>query len=381
MMNINSKIDWKDGLEINSKTLITFDKNIDSRQQILAKISTGNLFGIVPVDDFEINAAFVRKKLEINRFVCTALLPSGSIIQADESVEVPIPMLYGDKYYLTVSFDREQIAYTNDNVPLLRPKYKYLILTLEEIKQKVDLLPILKFKVDDGIFSIDENYIPPYLFASSSPRYGEFIQKYIDGLTILAEHQNLESLEAKQVLLRYVFVLQNIRADKRVRDLLDLLQEIEQAVYYYIVKPNTNSPINNLIGSEYDILERLQFVGDYILAASSILDKVVLEDKTIDMERLKREVKEELYEQLRDELYRKLVDEIKPMIEKDIYDNLYTVLTDYLNNDFRESLKQSLGDELYDRLSENLFVSLYDKLYEALYVPVEDEKKDFMPII
>ena len=69
-----------------------------------------------------------------------ALLPSGKIIDADEKAVVPIPMLFGDSYYLTIGISDTTTSFEKEGVPYLRPHYEYALLSLEEAEtQSVEI--------------------------------------------------------------------------------------------------------------------------------------------------------------------------------------------------------------------------------------------------
>ena len=56
-------------------------------------------------------------------------------------------------------------------------------------------------------------------------------------------------------------------------------------------------PVEILEPSQIDVQLWLNWFGNYLIGAVSVLDKVVLEDKTIDYDALLRQAKAELYAQ------------------------------------------------------------------------------------
>ena len=99
----------------------------------------------------------------------------------------------------------------------------------------------------------------------------------------------------------------------------------------------------------------LDWLDSYLHNAAGTLDKVVLEDHTIDFDELKAQIKAELYEQLRPELYEQLYTELKAKLYAEISEDLTVRLTDYIN----QQLKTELHDLLSGELSEELYESLY----------------------
>lgn len=380
-MDINARIDWKPGMEITAQTFIELNANIDFKQQVAARITHDNRIGILPGSEFDCQGAFVKNTLEISRFQCMALLPSGKVLNADESVVVTIPMLYGEEYYLTVGFGEKQARFEKEDVGFVRPEYVYAIHTLSELEEK-DLFPIMRFKVNEGVFSIDSNYIPPCLFITSDSRFSTYVDLYIQRLDALVKHAHLEEGEGKRSLLRYLFLLKSSNRKESVRDFIRLLQEIAQAIDYYIMVPNTDHPVQIPSFSEYDVEYWLHWFDEYMVGTVTVLDAVVLEDHTIDFDELKAQIKTELYDQLHPELHDQLLKEIKEELRNELSQSLEEALTRYINGPFKAELHSLLQNELSEDLYKRLYETLYEALFNALYVPEEEDKEEvFMPLI
>ena len=380
-MNINSRIDWKAGMEISAQTFIEMDRNLDRRQQAANRLANGIQFGLVPFSEFNNNGGFVRNKLEIENLSCVALLPSGKILHVDEKVVVTIPLVYGNEYYLACGFGDREKEFDVKSVPFVRPEYTYGIYSLNELEGN-DLFPVMKFKVNEGVFIIDDSYIPPCLYLSSDKRFQSYIDIFSENIRILAEHPNLESGEGKLAFQRYAFILKNYNLKKPTAHFTNLMEEIANAIEYYIVLPNSETPNPILQYSEYDIALWLEWLKVYTHSAISILDKVILEDNSIDFDELKAQIKAELHEQLYPELYNKLYKEVKIKLHDEISEELTTRLTDYFNNQLKPELYAVLKRELSEELFTSLYDKLYDSLYNALFVPKDtEEQEEFIPLI
>lgn len=380
-MNINSRIDWKTGMAISAQTFLKLDENLHNRLQVANRATNGNEFGLIPFTEFDNRGGFVRNKLEMEHLTCMALLPSGKILHIDEKVTVTIPLVYGDEYYLACGFSEKELEFDVEEVPFVRPEYTYGIYPLSEL-EGTDLFPVMKFKVNDGIFSIDESYIPPSLCLSTNSHFQTYLEELAEKTQVLAEHPNLESGEGKRALQRYAYLLKNYDIQGRTYPFIQLTREIAQSIDYYIIKPHTETPVVIPSHSEYDIATWLEWLNSYLHNASNILDKVVLEDHSIDFDELKAQIKEELYKQLHPNLYEKLYAELKTKLYTEITENLTNRLTDYISHQFKAELHDLLSEELSETLYENLYKKLYESLYKALYVPTEEEDKDeFMPLI
>ena len=379
-MNINSRIDWKAGMAISAQTFLELDENLRHRQQAATRSVNGNEFGLIPFTEFDRQGGFVRNKLEIDHLACMALLPSGKILHIDEKVVVTVPLVYGNEYYLACGFGEKEVEFDVKEVPFVRPEYTYGIYSLSEL-EGTDLFPVMKFKVSDGIFSIDESYIPPCLYLSSDNRFQPYLEQLTKQVSLLAEHPNLESGEGKRAFQRYAYLLKSYDTQGRTCPFIQLTYEIAQAIDYYIVTPNTETPVTIPAYSGYDIANWLDWLDSYLHNAAGTLDKVVLEDHTIDFDELKAQIKAELYEQLRPELYEQLYTELKAKLYAEISEDLTVRLTDYINQQLKTELHDLLSGELSEELYESLYKNLYESLYNALYVPVEKEEDEFTPLI
>lgn len=379
-MNINSRIDWKAGMAISAQTFLELDENLRHRQQAATRAVNGNEFGLIPFTEFDRQGGFVRNKLEIDHLACMALLPSGKILHIDEKVVVTVPLVYGNEYYLACGFGEKEVEFDVKEVPFVRPEYTYGIYSLSEL-EGTDLFPVMKFKVSDGIFSIDESYIPPCLYLSSNNRFQPYLEQLTKQVSLLAEHPNLESGEGKRAFQRYAYLLKSYDTQGRTCPFIQLTYEIAQAIDYYIIMPNTETPVTIPAYSGYDIANWLDWLDSYLHNAAGTLDKVVLEDHSIDFDELKAQIKAELYEQLRPELYEQLYTELKAKLYAEISEDLTVRLTDYINQQLKTELHDLLSGELSEELYESLYKNLYESLYNALYVPVEKEEDEFTPLI
>ncbi|MEG1659116.1 MAG: hypothetical protein RR304_00875 [Bacteroides sp.] len=379
-MDINSRIDWQAGMEITAQTFKELDDTIVCREQATACITHLGIPGILPATTFCCKGQFVKNKLEIERLACMALLPSGRILHIDEAVELPIPMLYGDEYYFTAGFSDTRTEFDKNGIPYSRPNYSFAIHSQVEL-QDSDLLPLLRLKVNEGIFSIDDKYIPVYLLFESDIRLSDYRDQFAEKLLTLAEHPNLELGEGKRSLQHYRNLLKQYDYKNSVQAFAQLTREIAQAVDYYIIRPNTEKPIELATYSVYDIQAWLTWLNEYMSAANSILNTVVLEDHSINFEALKADIKAELYAQIRPELQEALYNSIKEELKEELNESLRKNLFEYIDSQLRVELYDKLHGELSEKLYDKLYNTLYLALYNALYVPTEEEKEEFIPII
>lgn len=379
-MDINSRINWMPGMELTTQAFTSLSEELDFRQQMALRAALGsNRMGLLPGAPFHNTGMFVKNKFEMERFRCLAVLPSGRLLDVDESVSIAIPMLYGDTYYLAVKLGQSHVEFEKEGIPYVRPQYEYSIVTLEEMGSE-DCLPVVRFHASNGVFSIDPDFIPPCLLLTEHPGFQNYTNRYIERLQALVSHANLEEGEGKRALLRYLFRLKGYGLRNSLQDYLLLLQEIVQAVDYYIATPHLEEPPAVPQPDLCDVQRWMSWTDDYLLGAVSILDTVVLEDNTIDYEALLAQAKKELYEQLNPELYEKLLSQIKEELNEELGQKLTLSLTTYMDETLKPTLKETLGKELYDELYDKLYRDLYNQLYNALYVP-HAEEDEFMPMI
>ena len=399
-MDINARINWMPGMELTAETFKEIFEKWDFRQRLAIRAALGcNRMGLVPGAPFNCNGTFVKNRYEVTNFQCMAILPSGKIVNAEEDIQVQIPMLFGDKYYLTIGFADEQTEFEKKGVPFVRPRYIYAMHTLDEVEES-DLFPLARFKVVDGVFQIDEDYISPCILLEIDPRFADYISKYLQLMNDMVSHPNLADGEGKRALLRYYFQLKSFRLNNTMQDFILLTQEIAQAIDYYIMTPNNQAkeiPVPRIA----DIQAWLGWLEDYIAGVKMILDGVVLENNVIDYEALLAQAKAELYEKLHPELIEKLLADLKAELQQEMRqqtEQLTTYINENLKNAILEQLKSDIDDktnklnsmliekfsdmskQVYDDLYEKLYHNLFENLFNALYVP-EPEDLKFVPQI
>ena len=367
-------------MEITAQTFLSLGEHLDFRQQLALRAALGNnRMGLLPDSEFTNTGSFVKNRFEMDRFRCMAVLPSGRLIDADESVSIAIPMLYGSEYYLAVGFGSSQIEFEKDGVPFVRPQYIYSICSLEDIAQD-DLLPVVRFQAENGVFSIDSDFIPPCLLLAEDSRFQKWLNRYIEIMQLLVAHDHMEDGEGKQVLLRYLFRLKSLGKNNSVHDAQLLLEELVQAVNFFVLKEKEWKVENEEWLKLCDIQRWMKHAEDYLTGALSYLDTIIPEDNTIDYAALLEEAKRELYERLNPELYEKLLLQIKDDLRTELENNITHTITSYVDTALKPEIERVLNEKLHDVLYDRLYTELYDRLFNALYVP-EPEEAEFVPMI
>lgn len=379
-MDINARINWRPGMELTTQTFLDMDQNLDFRQQTAIRAALGDhCIGLLPNAVFDNSGLFYTNKFEMERLQCTALLPSGRIIQIDEAVSISIPILYGSVYYLAVGISNNMLPFEKEGVPYIRPQYTYSIMTLEEVCSN-DVFPVTRFTAKDGVFAIDNDFIPPCLLLSCDQRFAGYRDRYTALLQQLGEHANFKEGEGKQAMLRYMFRMQSQDVEGQGAEFIKFTQEVAQAVDYFIMRPNTETPVAIPTPKQVDPGQWLSWLENYLSGAVTLLDGVTLVDDSIDYEALLAQAKQELYDQLNPELYEKLLHRIKEELHEELHDKLHEELTKYMDEVMKPSLGRILSEELHEKLYEKLYLELFDNLFNALYVKMPEEE-EYVPQI
>lgn len=366
-------------MELTPQTFISLDERTDTLQRLALRIASGGrAMGLLPGYEFSCDGIFVRNAFQVDRLQCTALLPSGDVVQIDEQVFVKIPMLYGSVYYLTVSLANGVQSVEDRGVPMIRPLNNYEIHSPEEVDAQ-RLLPLVRFQVKEGMFGIDKDFIPPCVSLSSNSKFAVFIEDYCLLMEKLAFHPHLKEGDGKRLFLRYLFLLKAYPLNHSLYDFVLFTQEIAQAVDYFVVAPHTKAadipqPL------DYDIQLWLEWLKGYLTGGCSILDTVELHEEEFDVEKFKAQIKAEIYERLNPELYERLIRDLKENLRLELSESLKSFLSDSLEKHLKPQLHNALSEELGSRLFDDLYQALYDRLFNALRLP-EEEVDDFVPLI
>ena len=379
-MDINSKINWKPGMEITAETLKNLSAESALRDTALIRSVFGSRLGILPNAGFSCEGSFVKKKFEFRICGCMAILPSGRLIDVDEDGAIEIGSLEVGKHYLCVGFSGQSVEFEREGVPMTRPKYSYSVRSFSELEDS-DELPLMRFTVLDGAISLDPDYIPPCMRLSVDARLSDAVASLVTALETLSSHPNLEEGgEVKRALLWSLFMARNIKKDARLDEFLQITSEIAQSVNYYVTTPNCASDTEPIPqASVYDVQLWLQWLEGYLKSAATVLDGIVLEDRSIDFDALKEQLRSEIYDALApqvEEGVRLKYESLKSELEEKISD----ALKDYISGEFRRVLHDELDAELSASLEGKLYGSLYDALYAALFVPAP-ALEEYTPVI
>ena len=390
----NAKIDWHAGMELTSAVFRHWEVDLDSRQQLIVRTAIGEgCIGRMPGSPFQADGRFVDRVYELVPLQLTALLPSGRILSVREDMRLEMPKLSEGSYFLCIGMvDEELHHFERDGVPYERPVHQLSLHTLPELAT-LDVLPIKRFTVSEGMLSVDQAYLAPALTIQTDEAFGHYFSQYEEQLATITAHAHLEEGDAKRSLLQLLFRLRRFPRGRSMADGLALLQEIEQTVTYYLVEglgrdiealPDALVDLQQDVRSEptyYHLQAYLDWLSAYLSVQTELLDRVVLVDDRIDYDALKREIKEELYAQLHEELY----NELNTQLHKELAEGLTLQLTEWLRTYLETQLRPHLRQEIEEALRDPLYQRLYDALYQALsdllYKPETQEEDEFIPLI
>ncbi len=380
MVNINSKINWQAGLELTEQTFRGMDRAFDSRISALRIALANGQFGLLPGSDYYNNATFVKRTIEISNLRCTALLRSGDVIQIDESVTIEVKLLYEDVYYVVASMGSELHHFEYEGVPMVRPVNEFKIITPQEIDK--NHLPLVKLRQESGTFVIDTSFTPPSIVVGVNTPMAKTITKAIEVMEGITSHANLEPGETARSLRRLLYELRTLTDRSLTSYAVSLMEQLQQCLDYYIVEPNSLKGKADSVAIDFnDIgiwLERFTSHLGWVLTS---MESVVLEDRSIDYERLKRELYGDLSELMMGEIYQKMHNQLSIELREEIARDVKEPLMKFITGEVRDELYKELLAQLMKDLSAKLSPELYDKLYAALYVEAKVEDDTFFPLI
>lgn len=370
-------------MELNARTFGALDDNFDLRQMISVRTANGMRVGRLPFSQFHAEGMFVRNTYEIERLQCMALLGSGAMISVDEKMSLPISAMPDGTYYLTVGFSAHITEFEMYDQTYLRPSYICSLKTLEELDSPENAIdstfPVVRFQVDQGHIAVDKDYIPPCLILSSDERLSAHIQKVISEIKMLTEHPNLEEGDGKRTLLRIIFTLCSFTERSTMEDMMLLLRNLAMVIEYYIIAPNEKESPKLENWSQYDVEIWLKWFYSYLQHAKKTLDNVVLVDNSIDYDKLKADLREEIYAMVKEDIDTQ-INQTRDNIRTELTDQLSALVTQTIETQ-KQQMQDSLHAQLLDELRQPLYDNLYKALYDALYRPPVEEEDNFMPLI
>lgn len=368
-------------MELTADAMSMLDENLDFRQMAAMRTVLAGRHGLLPGAPFNCNGTFVRNNFEIADLRCMALLPSGWMVDIDESVSITIPILYDSTYYFSVGLSENLRDFEHKDVEFLRPEYSYQISSLEELKLTQNL-PLLRFTIKDGTFNIDTSYIPPCLMVASSEKFESYRDKIVEKLDALNVHPNLPNDSSKLAISYYYNHLDNNNPLVEVKTFVTLLDDLNREIRYYILEPH-KSEIGECPLMQCD-LNDVQIYLDWTIKQLDkvirVLDSHPIEDKKPDYDELKAILRKELMDDLKPTLEGLIHTEVDA-VRNDIQQQVSDALKDFLSGEFRRQLYADLNAELADSLYQKLYDALYHALYGALYREEEVETEDYTPMI
>lgn len=332
--------------------------------------------GLLPGHENKVRGVFVRDTVEVTVSDLVAQLASGQLISVDETAAIKVPMLYGEVYYLTVGTGDSVVHFESNGVPFVRPSYSYAISTFDEMKS-AGTFPLLRFSVKDGVFSIDENFIRPCLYADCDERIGEYVARLTEAMQVVADHPNGD----RQLLRGCLFRIKAQRRDMPLSDMMLRLAEAAQAIDYVVMNSDEAEVQEEVMEwSLYDVQAWFEWFGRYLERARTVLDGIVIEEEKIDLEAIKQELREEIYDHIKPDLEQMVNDRVDNLSEV-LQGRIEEALKDYVNGTVLSELHDRLHSELESDLSDVLYADLYQALYSALYVPEEEVIDTFVPLM
>lgn len=367
-------------MELDAGTFKAMDDSLHYRRVLSFKVASANRYGIIPGTEFHADGVFAAGKFEVPRLECTALLPSGEILCIDEPFSIPLTTLRQGEYLVCLGLSDKDVTFEKENVSYIRPMYSSVILDIDDFEGK-DMMPVAKFVVKDGICNIDSGYLPPCFTIDSFPKFKEFNQRGEDLLTSMTEHANMADGDGKATFLRCLFRLRSFKPGADVEAVINLAEKVAGAAEYFIIRNFEGDKPSRPSVRRYDIAAGLEAVCNYLQFAVSVLEQTPLVDDSIDYDKLKAEITQDLYGRMMSELPEKLIEELHRKLSEDIDEKLAQALKDYLDGTFRRQLEEALKQSVSEEVSSKLYDSLYKALFDALHPKEEVVEKVYVPNI
>jgi len=378
-MDINSKIHLSPGVQFTAETVNSLFGSLFQRQTAVIRSVNSGRIGAVPGHANSVRGVFVRDTVEVEIHDFIAVFPSGEVANIDETAVIKMPLLYGNRYYLTVKVSDSVVNFESNGIPFVRNEYAYAISTFEEMVSSC-CFPLLRFNVKDGIFSIDDSFIIPCLVMENSPHIAECISDITNHLRTMAEHPNNADRVFRFSALNNAFRLNSYDNQARVSNIIQTTREIASAIDYFVVRQYSSDPEPLYEPSLYDIEDWFSWLSGYIDRAIVILDGVVVEKEEIDLEAIKQELRAEIYDHIQPDLEQMVNNRVDNLSEA-LQTRIEEVLKDYVNGKILGELRESLRLQLDSDLRAILYSDLYQALYAVLFVPKEEEEDTYVPLI
>lgn len=394
-MDYNARIRWQEGMMLTKELFSQIEADLSARQQIAIHTAIGaGRCGILPDTPLHTEGLFVRRVYEMTGLQCTAVLPSGRILSVDADLKLPINIESDEDadYYVALGYGSEKHEYERDGVPYVTPQVKLSLLTLEEIEQE-DVLPLKHFYIREGALNVDSDYIPPTLVLATDQRYNTHIRAIAEKITAIATHQNMDKGDCKRTLLHYAFMLRSYDQQHSTSDLIELLQEVAQVIDFYLVEElgatigelpeqvREKKEDNRRTPKVIDIVPFLRWMEEYLNSQMLIMEKVIIEKPEIDVEAIKRDIREALYQDLYEALRQKLQDDLRQQLTAELPEPIIEQVKAFLEANIHPLLRTELHDDLRGPLYNDLYDSLMAALNEMLSNFEFKQVDSFIPMI
>lgn len=378
-MDINAKVKWTPGMVLSSKLLDNVADLSEQRYVAVVRALMGDRYGLMPGYPIDTKGFFVKDSFEIPCLKCTALLPSGLFVSIEEAVVFKMPSLSSGVYYFCVGIGSGHIEYESCDTAMTRPEYVYSVKNEDEVKD-CEMLPIARFKVADGVCSIDSDYIPPCLLISEGAGILDICANLSDLLEKIVSHPNLREGDGKYNIYQYGALLKSVGKKHSVFTLAQIVSWLVTALEYYVFIPQgVKMPIPKV--AYYDIQKWLGDVEKYLAQASKVLDDTHIEDTGIDVEALKQQIEADMYDKLSWDIKKTLLTKLHLILTDDMDKSIAEKLKDFLDGTFRTQTYDSIVSEIVPKLHTELYDSLYNDLYNVLFNPGETEEEEFTPMM
>ena len=258
-------------MEITPATFEAVDRFNESLASISRRMAVLSCHGLLPHSDINFPITVIDNTISVQVYSLEAVSRSGILFQiAGDSISLKHPHASGRECYVVVHTDGEVEQEIND-VPFAKPKFSYDYCQLQEIGS--DCIPIAKLILNNGLWNVQELYIPPCMTVGAHPELFKIVQNSITTLRSILTKFAAQIDQSRTLIIKTLFVeLESYDGSETPKEFYVLLKKIAMGL---------SSSLNNTVNmpevpsfNNDDILLSISVLTDYFTAldATSVVE-------------------------------------------------------------------------------------------------------------
>ncbi len=263
-MNKDIRINWNVGMELMPETFIHLENQWAEYRLLLRKVQALRQFGLIPDTGFNVDVSLDGDTLTLTQVECHALLPKGTMVHLDRSLERTFPLEGSVSRYLAVWPTDEERAFERDEVPFLENECQFGLRSLDELPGS---MPLAKAVFEDGAWKLQDDYILPVMSLENSSVMMEMLTA-IRKLTMQITHHEKAKLLRNYDLMKLIAEeIGDLDGTRDPRELVPLCRRFIRLFSYL----TDELPAPTLDYNPYDIQLFLHGVCSYLIKAYEII--------------------------------------------------------------------------------------------------------------